>query len=157
MRTCAASGTKPNDLDRVRTVLPAFEVGAQNMKMTEYRVLFANARPSSVNISADKVNLGSKKVWFYDAEDRLIAVCQWNHPVGFEVVGSAAEQVFTDSLLHADRPSSNADRAEAIEQRGTLVVLLEEALATLIRAKNDIRGPGAELTTRTNIKPRWNC
>jgi hypothetical protein len=88
--------------------------------VTEYRVVFANATPGSIAIKAEKVNMGVKKIWFYDAEDHLIAVYRWDHIIGFDVVGSASEQVFTDSLLHEQRPLSATERAEAVEQRGTL-------------------------------------
>lgn len=120
--------------------------------MTEYRVVFANATPGSINIKADKVNLGFKKLWFYDTEDRLIAVYQWDHLIGFDVMGSATEQVFTDSLLHEKRPLSTAERAQAIEQRGMLMVLLEEAVATLNRATNDIRGQWSQINDENKHK-----
>lgn len=125
---------------------------ADNEGVTEYRVVFANATPSSINIKADKVNLGIKKLWFYDAENRLIAVYQWDHLIGFDIVGSAAEQNFTDALLHEKRPLSTPERAEAIEQRGMLMVLLEEALATLERAKDDIRGQWCKINDENKNK-----
>jgi hypothetical protein len=107
--------------------------------MTEYRIVFANATPSAINIKAEKVNLGAKKLWLYDAEDHLIGCYQWEHLVGFDVVGSAEQQAFTDALLHERLPSREPVRDEAIEQRGPTVVLLEEAVAILKQSTEEIR------------------
>ena len=107
--------------------------------MTEYHIVFANVTPSAVNIKADKINLGSRMLWFFDADDHLIGCYQWDQLVGFDVVGSAAEQVITERLLHENRESADPDRNRAIEQRGLVIVLLEEALAALKRSTDEIR------------------
>jgi hypothetical protein len=122
--------------------------------VTEYRVLFANATPSSINIKAEKVNLGAKKLWFYDAENRLIAVYQWDHLIGFDVVGSPEQQVFTNSLLHEEPPLSIPERAKAIEQRGMLIVLLEDAVSTLNRATDEIRSHWIKINDENKDKTR---
>lgn len=116
--------------------------------------MFANATASSITIKAGKVNMGIKRVWFYDAEDDLIAVYHWDHIIGFDVVGSASEQVFTNSLLHEKRSVSPGERSQAIEQRGVFMVLLEEALGTLNRATNDIRMQWSKINDENKNKTR---
>jgi hypothetical protein len=107
--------------------------------MTQYRVLFAGRTPDNTTVDAAKINLGVKKLWFYDAQDQLIAVYQWDHLVGLDVVGSAAEQVFTESLLHERRSGSLPKQPHAIEQQGTIVLSLEEILESLSRTTTEIR------------------
>lgn len=109
--------------------------------MTEYRVVLARSgAQNSVDIKAEKVNLGMNKLWFYDAENHLIAVYRWSELVGFEVIGSAAEQVFTDGLLHEKLPATDHERAAGIEDRGLLTVLLEDAADALKKAIVELRG-----------------
>ena len=96
---------------------PRVKLRVDNLRVTEYRVLFSSGTPGSAKIIAEKVNLGERKVWFYDAENHLVAVYQWDKLIGLDVVGSASEQSFTDSLLHTRRPSSDTERAQAIEER----------------------------------------
>ncbi|HLH04047.1 MAG TPA: hypothetical protein VKX25_14870 [Bryobacteraceae bacterium] len=108
--------------------------------MTEYRVVFQGGEPRTATIRADKVNLGLKRLWFYDEQNHLIAMYRWEELVGFEVVGSAEGQVLVDELLHERRIGvRNEDREQAIEERGKMTVLLEECLATLKRADSEIR------------------
>jgi hypothetical protein len=136
----------------VQSVLPPVMLQVDTLEVTEYRVLFAGGTPSSANIKAEKVNLGLKKLWFYDAEDHLVAVYQWDKLIGLDVVGSASEQSFTDSLLHENRPLPDVERARAIEGRGLLLVLLEEALASLNGATNAIRSQWTKVNTEVRNK-----
>jgi hypothetical protein len=95
--------------------------------MTKYLVRLLE---SSAEVEAETVNLGQRKLWFFDQNQHLIAVFVWEKIVGFEVVGSAEEQKFTDELLHDKKATAQKQEAE-IQAKGELWVTLKNALQQL--------------------------
>ncbi len=105
--------------------------------MTEYRVTLTSGEARTIH--AATVNLGMRKLWFYDDKNHLTALYRWDHLAGFEVVGSADQQVFTEVLLHEARPATPVEREQAIEEKGLMRVLLEECVTILNRAHEQLR------------------
>ena len=106
--------------------------------MTEYLVRFDDGQ--STTVRADKVNLGQRKLWFYDGQDHLIAVFLWEQLVGFEVVGSAAEQLFVEHLPHERRINLTTElQQKAAEERGKITVLIEHFVDTLKGTTDELR------------------
>ena len=52
----------------------------------------------SISVEAAKVNTGDRRLWFFDAENNLIALFKWSNILGFAVEGSAEGQVLTDKI-----------------------------------------------------------
>ena len=67
---------------------------------------------STTEVEVETVNLGQRKLWFYDEDRHLIAVFVWERIVGFEVVGSAQQQKFTDDLLRDAKATDEKRQAE---------------------------------------------
>src|SRR6185437_11947195 len=95
--------------------------------MTKYLVRLSD---STTEVAAETINLGQRKLWFYDKDCHLIAVFVWERIVGFEVIGSADQQKFTDDLLH-DLKAADEKRQAEIQEKGELWVGLKNALQQL--------------------------
>lgn len=64
--------------------------------MVRYKVHLRNQ--NIVTLEAAKINTGERRLWFFDADDNLTAVFQWENIAGFSVEGSAAGQIITDRV-----------------------------------------------------------
>lgn len=88
------------------------------------------------------MNLGQRKLWFWDDDDHLVAVFVWEKIIGFEVIGSAQDQKITDDLLHEKKIS----REEA-ERKGELWAALDQARQKLRDTDSLISGRGFNFMT----------
>ena len=83
-----------------------------------------------IDIQAAKINLGLKRLWFFDTEENLIAVFRWDNIQGFSIEGSASGQIITDDLPHEQKAEER--KAEATRQaRGPVRHALETAEQSL--------------------------
>lgn len=102
--------------------------------MTKYLIRLIE---STTEIEADTINLGQRRLWFYDKDRHLIAVFAWERVVGFEVVGCAEQQKFTDDLLH-DVKTTEAKREAEVQEKGELWVSLNDALQQIKNASSTL-------------------
>jgi hypothetical protein len=85
----------------------------------KYRVHLTSEE--SLEIEAERINLGNKKLWFYDGDDNLQAVFKWDNIQGFSIEGPASGQIIVDELLHERRMTD-----EAAKNRGPVVTALDK-------------------------------
>ena len=52
----------------------------------------------TLQLQAAKVNTGERRLWFFDADNNLIALFRWAEILGFTVEGSAQGQILTDKI-----------------------------------------------------------
>jgi hypothetical protein len=102
--------------------------------MTKYRIHLAG---STVEIEAETINLGQRKLWLYDRERHLIAVFVWDKIVGVEVVGSVETQRFTEELLHEGKAADEKREAE-IQNKGELWVELTDTVQQLKKVSSTL-------------------
>lgn len=62
--------------------------------MVRYRVHLSP--DSAVSVDAVKVNTGKDWLWFFNADDNLVALFYWRNISGFSVEGSVTGQILTD-------------------------------------------------------------
>jgi len=109
--------------------------------MTQYQVLL---KSRTVDVTAATVNLGINRLWFFDSDNRLIAVFRWEEIIGMQVVGSAEEQAFTEELLHVKRRES-IELAELESQKGTFLATAASFHQTLEKTDKDARAVWVKL------------
>jgi hypothetical protein len=90
-----------------------------------------------LDVHADKINLGIRKLWFYDSDDNLQAVFRWDSILGFSVEGPASGQVVIEELAHERKMEGK--KAESFEQQphGRLLATLENADQALEGVKSN--------------------
>jgi hypothetical protein len=118
------------------------EGGEQN-QMTNYQILLNGTAP--LEIAAARVNLGMKKLCFYDDEDHLLALFTWDHVIDLQVVGSAKEQTFTDVLLHEKKQRAD-ELAERERNKGVFLATAETLRKKLQKVNTDLSGAWLKLT-----------
>jgi hypothetical protein len=92
---------------------------------------------NKVNIHAEKINLGLKRLWFYDAEDNLLAVFRWDAIEGFSIEGPASGQIVIEDLAHEKKV--RREKAESLEQSaGPILAALEVLDQSLQDAANAV-------------------
>jgi len=64
--------------------------------MNGYRVFFDGTQ--AVDVQAEKINTGQNWLWFFDAEDNLVAMFRWASIHGFAVEGSETGQIITTRI-----------------------------------------------------------
>ena len=85
----------------------------------KYRVHLSNE--NSLEICAERINLGINKLWFYDAEGNIQAVFKWDNIQGFSVEGSPTGQIVVDELLHLTKIADDTAKT-----RGPVVTALDK-------------------------------
>jgi hypothetical protein len=91
-----------------------------------------------IDVHADKINLGLHRLWFFDAEDNVLAVFRWDQIHGFSIEGSASGQVVIEELAHERNVAKN--KVEALQRsHGPVIAALELADQTLEEAQNKVR------------------
>ena len=66
------------------------------MTATRYKIYLTAAK--TLKVQAMKVNTGEQRLWFFDADNNVIALFQWSDILGFTVEGSAQGQILTDKI-----------------------------------------------------------
>ena len=88
---------------------------------------------ATVGIDAATINLGFKKLWFYDHQDNLLAVFRWHNIIGFTVRDSAEGQAITEDLLHEKK------QIEQLEQRkGPVLAAVERVHQVMQQTASEV-------------------
>src|SRR5689334_10601155 len=98
---------------------------SNSVNMATYQVHLTDHR--TTEFEAAKIHIGTNKFWMYDSDDHLVAVFPWDRMEGFQVIGSAADQVIVEGdLPHESKQKINEQIARK-EKRGEFLSELETA------------------------------
>src|SRR5664279_5689786 len=91
--------------------------------------------PGSVtlDVPATTINLGLRKLWFYDSDDNLVASFLWENIIGFTVKDPTKGQAITNDLLHEKKKIEHLENTKgpilaAVERVHQLVPQLASEL-----------------------------
>jgi hypothetical protein len=71
------------------------EIKGVNRMTIHYQVHLSGG---AVDLDAAAINLGQRRLWFYDSRDNLLAVFRWESILGFTVKESAEGQEITEEF-----------------------------------------------------------
>jgi hypothetical protein len=88
---------------------------------------------AALELDAAAINLGYRKLWFYDSRDNLLAVFRWESILGFTVKESAEGQFITEELLHERKQIEELEN-----RRGPVVAVMERIHQTMQQAATEL-------------------